>query len=92
MQGVEAVSLARWTASRSSADTPIARRSRHLRRREVAAEEQAHLRSKTRRERVRGKRNEQGEEERGLGELGVVAVHRTWSLSPAVEVAAAVAR
>ena len=51
----------------------------------MAAEEQVHLRSKTRRERVRGKRNEQGEEERGLGELGVVAVHRTWSLSPAVE-------
>ena len=79
------MSLARWVASQSSADAPIAHRSRHLRRREVAVEEQVHLRSKTRRERVRRKRNEQGKKKGGLGGLGVVAVHRDLSLTPAVE-------
>ena len=47
VQGVKGVSLARWMASRGSADAPIARRSRHLRRREVAAEEIVHLRNRT---------------------------------------------
>ena len=77
--------MARWVASRSSADAPIAHRSRHLRRREVAVEEQVYLRSKTRWERVRRERNEQGKKKGGLGGLGVVAVHRAWSLTPAVE-------